>query len=400
MWLNGNANSEPAKKTQNVVIFLHGWPDTGALWGHVTSKLPKSLDNTTTFIAPDLPGFGGSDGFSEYGPNQVLTAVTEFCLAMREKYLDESAKETSKVIMVSFDWGAVIGYRLAAEAPQLADRFILCNAPLPAAALKNVLERLKTAQKMFSGWKQNPYNYAMLSKALSPLKPVFGQLLRSAYIFTFNLPWILSQQTVLRCNLWLLRFVNSFAFGHLTIQDSPAVIAELAGFLGPLNPSRESGISRNFGESTVKRSYSGKGHAEPLRYYRGGLSSKRWDQPIELALKLSALADYNKTERKKSMSLGATSQLRGALGAPATIIWGEKDPALDHRIMLEGIDEYLKRDSQVIRLPKTGHWVPKQGEGPAVVAAVVEWALGDEEKNTLVEELKTASASAKLTVAK
>lgn len=45
-----------------------------------------------TLVAPDLPGFGGSDGLRTYGPNDVLQAVLDFTIAMREQYLSEEYK--------------------------------------------------------------------------------------------------------------------------------------------------------------------------------------------------------------------------------------------------------------------------------------------------------------------
>jgi pimeloyl-ACP methyl ester carboxylesterase len=84
-------------------------------------------------IALDLPGYGGSDSMSRYGATEVLEALTEFIVTIREQYgvdgidRDQPAR---KVVIVAHDWGAVLGFRLAAEAPQLADRFVLMNGPL------------------------------------------------------------------------------------------------------------------------------------------------------------------------------------------------------------------------------------------------------------------------------
>lgn len=36
---------------------------------------------------------------------------------------------------MAFDWGGVVGMRLAAEAPEIADRFIIANAALVSASL-------------------------------------------------------------------------------------------------------------------------------------------------------------------------------------------------------------------------------------------------------------------------
>lgn len=87
-------------------------------------------------VAVDLPGYGGSDSFSRYGATEVLEALTEFIVAMREQYLSgneacigQGEVESNKVFIVGHDWGCVLGYRLASEAPCLADRFILTNGP-------------------------------------------------------------------------------------------------------------------------------------------------------------------------------------------------------------------------------------------------------------------------------
>lgn len=71
-------------------MFLHGFPDSASLWTQVINNLPYMRD--CTLVAPDLPGFGGSDGLRTYGPNDVLQAVLDFTIAMREQYLSEEYK--------------------------------------------------------------------------------------------------------------------------------------------------------------------------------------------------------------------------------------------------------------------------------------------------------------------
>lgn len=78
-------------------------------------------------VACDLPGFGGSDSLANYGPSDVLEAITEYIIQMREHYLSPE-EGNARVIIAAHDWGALIGFRLASEAPELADRFILSNS--------------------------------------------------------------------------------------------------------------------------------------------------------------------------------------------------------------------------------------------------------------------------------
>ncbi len=64
--------------------------------------------------------------------------------------------------------------------------------------------------------------------------------------------------------------------------------------------------------------------------------------------------------------------VKGSLHAPVTILWGEQDQACTKAICLDGIGDYLARDSQVILLPRTKHWTPVEGESRKVLARLLE----------------------------
>lgn len=113
----------PTPGNTSLVIFLHGFPDSWFLW---EKYLSGKLRDNSIMVACDLPGFGGSDSLANYGPNDVLEAISDYIIQMREQYSAED--ENARVIIAAHDWGAVIGFRLASEAPELADRFILSNA--------------------------------------------------------------------------------------------------------------------------------------------------------------------------------------------------------------------------------------------------------------------------------
>ncbi len=85
-------------------------------------------EKDVTLVCVDLPGYGGSDSFPKYDI-EVLEALTEFVVAMRDKYIPPEVSDSVGSFIVGHDWGCVLGFRLAAEAPCLADRFILTNAP-------------------------------------------------------------------------------------------------------------------------------------------------------------------------------------------------------------------------------------------------------------------------------
>lgn len=97
------------------------------MWRYLFQE--KAFPGTeATVVAVDLPGFGGSDSFPKYD-TQILDALTEFVIAMREQYLPADQSDSTNTFIVGHDWGCILGFRLAAEAPAIADRFILTNAP-------------------------------------------------------------------------------------------------------------------------------------------------------------------------------------------------------------------------------------------------------------------------------
>lgn len=131
---NVTATSLSPRQSKTLVVFFHGFPDSSLLWRYVTQS--PIMQQNAALVAVDLPGFGGSDSFSHYSATEVLESVTEFIVAMRVQYLstddtqNEQGDDTSnKVFIMGHDWGCALSFRLAVEAPCLANRFILTNGP-------------------------------------------------------------------------------------------------------------------------------------------------------------------------------------------------------------------------------------------------------------------------------
>jgi pimeloyl-ACP methyl ester carboxylesterase len=91
------------------------------------------LHRNKILIAVDLPGYGGSDGLPIYGPHEMLEALTEYILGMRKLFLHEGRR----VIIVTHDWGTLIGARLASQAGVLADHWVLTSGVIVSSAPKN-----------------------------------------------------------------------------------------------------------------------------------------------------------------------------------------------------------------------------------------------------------------------
>ena len=113
-------------------------------------------------------------------------------------------------------------------------------------------------------------------------------------------------------------------------------------------------------------------------YYTDGAGTQKWQKSLEtIALLYNIEAENSSSSdlrRRRSSSSGIFEPpLGGSLKAPVTIIWGQKDQACTQRICLDGIGDYLARGSQVVLLPRTGHWTAVEKEARTALGKVIEW---------------------------
>ncbi len=96
------------------VLLLHGFPDSSRLWRH---QIPALVDAGWRVVAPDLRGFGESDKPADIAA-YALPVVLRDVVAL----LDELGIARSHV--VGHDWGASVGWALAALHPERVDRHV------------------------------------------------------------------------------------------------------------------------------------------------------------------------------------------------------------------------------------------------------------------------------------
>lgn len=103
------------------------------------------------------------------------------------------------------------------------------------------------------------------------------------------------------------------------------------------------------------------------------------------------LANLPSSKYNATSNEAPAKEIDGALKAPTTVIWGNEDQALDARIMVDGIDQYMGTGSQVVVLESVGHWVPAEEAGGKAVVKVVEAVLeGRLQKGGLEGKLEEA----------
>jgi pimeloyl-ACP methyl ester carboxylesterase len=145
------------------VLLLHGFPDSSALWRHLTPMLNTAGYRT---IAMDLRGFGES-GAPAKVTNYELRRAAEDVLAVLDSLGIQRAH------LVGHDWGAALGWFLAGSRP---DRFLSFSA-------------------------------LSLGHARAYSKGGLRQFMKGWYVLPALVPW-LGEETVRAANWYLLRRAN------------------------------------------------------------------------------------------------------------------------------------------------------------------------------------------------
>jgi len=116
------------------VLLLHGFPDTHKVW---RKQVPALAAAGYRVLTPDLRGYGRSDA-----PGGVYDYTLDKLRADVLGLLD--ALKIDKVHLVGHDWGGLIGWQLAALAPQRIERFVALSTGHPSAiARAGLLQHLR-----------------------------------------------------------------------------------------------------------------------------------------------------------------------------------------------------------------------------------------------------------------
>lgn len=244
----------------------------------------------------------------------------------------------------------------------------------------------------------------------------------------FNLPAPLANSFGTLGNYWFLRLAHASARGKRRIEG-PEAAEHLASSLGPgVEQCRTGGsdaheeverrrhvLGRTVGHqphtlipphpkrptradpttgpsqyppSVAQRARSG-GWSTKIRLYREGLATQPWHKTPSTLQALQHLSQQRGTAPARPSGADALAQgPPGALLAPTTVVWGARDVALDGRIALDGVRDYLCAGGQVVLLARCGHWVPCDGAGVGVLEEAVRWAAEGGEAGALGERVE------------
>jgi pimeloyl-ACP methyl ester carboxylesterase len=218
-------------------------------------------------VAPDLRGYGESDkphGIAAYRATVLARDVAGLI----------HARGAARAHVVGHDWGGAIAWTLVLEHPEVVERLVVINAPHPRA----------------------------ISRAL---RRDIRQILRSWYVFAFQLPW-LPERELLRPGAISAGLRRSAPGSHVFSE------ADLAEY------------ERAFAQPGVATA--------ALNYYRAALRDE--------------LGGRASSEDRK-------------IATPTLLIWGEDDTALGKELT-RGMERYFSGPFTIRYVPGGSHWVPEE----------------------------------------
>lgn len=259
-----------------LMLMLHGFPEFWYSWRHLIPEFAKDYK----VVALDLRGYNDSDKPSA----QSAYVMDEFI-----KDIEGVIKGFgySSCVLVGHDWGGAIAWCFAYAHPEMVEKLIVMNIPHPAKFAAG----LTTPQ----------------------------QLLRSSYMFFFQLPFIPELQ--------------------LQLNDYAAIETAFKGMAVDKTAFTEADINA-YKDAAAKRG----ALTAMLNYYRNifqhGLINRSW----------------------------------GVLDVPTLMIWGESDTALGKELTY-GTETFVK-DFQIKYIPNCSHWV-QQEQPQLVIQYMREWLMAN-----------------------
>lgn len=122
---------EGGSATGNVVVMIHGWPESSYCWEGVAAELDDSL----RVIAPDLRGLGDSERTLNNLPAYQKAELAKDIVAILDSL------KINSFFLVGHDWGAVVAQEVAIAIPDRVKKLVILNMPIITNLQNNLAAR-------------------------------------------------------------------------------------------------------------------------------------------------------------------------------------------------------------------------------------------------------------------
>ncbi|XP_029441556.1 epoxide hydrolase 3 isoform X2 [Rhinatrema bivittatum] len=268
------------EKGRPLMLMLHGFPEIWFSWRH---QLVAFRDGYHV-VAPDLRGYGGSDapsGWESYKLETLLEDIHDLIEMLGYR----------QCVLVGHDWGGTLAWTFSVQHPEMVERLIVMNGPHLAGLQDYILS--------------HP-----------------SQLLRSGYVFLFQLP-LLPELLLSLADFKMLR---------------DAMTSEEVGIQNPQHRLTDEELEAFLYSFSQPKAITG-----PLNYYRNLFSFL----PVKCQDVLM----------------------------PTLLIWGGKDVFLELG-MAQLMRQYVQSRFRLEILPEASHWV--QQDRPERVNQLMKAFLSEE----------------------
>ena len=110
----GLAYREAGQRNERTVLLVHGYPESSYMWTHALHGL---ADAGWRALAPDLPGYGDSEPGTSGSWECHTRALERFVAEL----------ELGPLVLVTHDWGVLVGLRWACDHPGGASALVISD---------------------------------------------------------------------------------------------------------------------------------------------------------------------------------------------------------------------------------------------------------------------------------